>query len=93
MSAPKTISDISQELHALANPADAKHLQRFFKTNEGQYGAGDKMLGIRVPQIRALAKKHRGTSLDDSLLLLRSPVCWRFRFLCEEQAGRASSGL
>lgn len=64
---------IRRALHQLANPSDAQHLQRFFKTGEGEYGAGDQMLGIRVPQLRALVKTYRGTSLADSLTLLKSP--------------------
>jgi 3-methyladenine DNA glycosylase AlkD len=68
----KQVPVIRQELHQHANPADAEHLQRFFKTGEGEYGAGDQMLGIRVPQIRALVKKYRGISLTDSLALLAS---------------------
>lgn len=69
----ETVATISKELHRLANPTYAEKVQRFFKTGEGEYGAGDKMLGIRVPQIRALVKKYRGTSLADSLVLLNSP--------------------
>ncbi|MBD5402309.1 DNA alkylation repair protein [bacterium] len=47
-----------EELLALRDEEQAKHLMRFFKTDKGQYGEGDKFLGIRVPQNRLIAKKY-----------------------------------
>lgn len=61
------------ELHALANPQKAIDLQWFFKTGKGEYGEGDKFLGIRVPQQRALIKHHYlKLSLHDIAKLLSS---------------------
>lgn len=64
---------LREELRALANPADAIHLQRFFKTAPGEYGAGDKFLGLRVPALRRLVRDYN--QLDDShaLEMLASP--------------------
>ena len=39
-----------------ANPAEVPGLMRFFKTGPGQYGEGDKFLGIRVPVTREIVK-------------------------------------
>jgi 3-methyladenine DNA glycosylase AlkD len=62
------------ELQRHANPERAAILQRFFKTGPGEYAAGDKFIGLTVPQIRALAKRYRQLSLADTCRLLHSPV-------------------
>lgn len=31
---------------------------RFFKTDEGEYGYGDEFLGVRVPQVRSVVRRH-----------------------------------
>jgi len=60
------------ELYALADPADAIHLQRFFKTAPGEYGAGDKFLGLRVPALRKLVRDYRQLNDADALEMLAS---------------------
>jgi len=67
------VQDIQDTLRRLGNRVLAEHSQRFFKTGKGQYGEGDKFLGIRVPVIRKLAKKYKGISLKNALKLLKSP--------------------
>lgn len=60
-------------LEELSDPEQAHHAQRFFKTGPGAYGEGDVFLGIRVPEVRQLAKRFRGTPLDALAELLHHP--------------------
>jgi 3-methyladenine DNA glycosylase AlkD len=55
---PTLTNQLLYELKAMGNPSDALFYQRFFKTGPGEYGEGDCFLGIRVPQIRAVANKY-----------------------------------
>jgi 3-methyladenine DNA glycosylase AlkD len=71
---PLTSRAISRTLRSRANPDHAPNLQRFFKTGPGQYGAGDRFIGAKLPVIRALCRECRGTPLDEVLKLLRSPI-------------------
>jgi 3-methyladenine DNA glycosylase AlkD len=62
-----------QEFKSRQNPAQAAHLMRFFKTGPGQYGEGDRFLGLKVPITRALSKPYRGRlSLADYAIFLAS---------------------
>jgi len=69
-----TASVLMEKLQALADPEQAANLQRFFKTGPGQYGEGDRFLGLRVPQIRKLVKAHRDCPLGEIKKLLKSPI-------------------
>ena len=45
-----------EEIYRQADPAQVAGLARFFKTGPGQYGEGDKFLGIKVPVTREVVK-------------------------------------
>lgn len=66
-------AELSKVLRQLADPEYAIRSQRFFKTAEGEYGEGDKFLGIRVPQLRKLVKQYSELSLIEINKLLKSP--------------------
>ncbi len=63
---------IQKELASLGEASRAANLQRFFKTGPGEYGAGDRFRGIRVPVLRKLARKHQDISPAATLRLLHS---------------------
>lgn len=46
-------------LRTLADSNQAKILARFFKTGPGEYGEGDRFLGIRMPVLREYVKQNR----------------------------------
>lgn len=61
-------------LHCHQNKKQAQILRGFFKTDPGEYGEGDIFIGVRVPQIRALAKTAIDLSLPDLKKLIKSKI-------------------
>lgn len=54
------------EILARQDAEQAVNLSRFFKTGKGQYGEGDKFLGVKVPVTREVVKQcWKETSFDD----------------------------
>jgi len=88
-------SQLSKALKKLGNPAIAAHSQGFFKTGPGEYGKGDRFLGIRVPVLRAQARRFREMPLLEILQLLTSPyheerLCSLFLLVDRFKRGDAS---
>lgn len=65
---------LRQERRRRMHPARARISRRFFKTGPGEYGAGDRFIGLTVPQVRSFAKTYRNLSLSETYQLLRSPI-------------------
>jgi len=63
---------IRQRLDSLSSRSVASNLGWFFKTGPGEYGAGDKFLGVKVPQTRAVAKEFSNSSWEVILELSTS---------------------
>ncbi|MEW8624182.1 MAG: DNA alkylation repair protein [Candidatus Thiodiazotropha sp.] len=63
---------LTQKLESLASPEIAAKSQRFFKTGKGEYGEGDRFLGIRVPTLRQQARDFQQMSLTQVLRCLKS---------------------
>jgi len=68
------LSDLKKELNKLANKEKAKLCLRFFKTKKGEYGEGDKFLGISGPDQRKLAKKYQDINFSDLQKVVCSPL-------------------
>lgn len=68
------MQSLIKKIYSLANPEKALQLQRFFKTQKGQYGEGDIFLGITVPQQRQIAKKFTHLNLNQIQKLLNSKI-------------------
>ncbi len=68
------IDELKKELHNNHDPAKAKDYARFFRTDSGGYGEGQKFLGISMPVIKKLAKKYTALDLDSIQELLLSEI-------------------
>lgn len=75
-----TAAAILDELRAAGSPEKATRLSRFFKTGPGEYGEGDRFLGVTVPVNRAIAKAHIETPIDEIQRLVESE--WHEARLC-----------
>lgn len=73
----KQVVDCMLNMH---NEQQAQHLMRFFKTGKGDYGEGDKFLGLRVPATRKIAARGKTLPLQEVEQLLASP--WHEVRLC-----------
>ena len=68
------LSELRKTLEKQANPSQAKIYLRFFKTGKGEYGEGDKFLGLKVPESRMIAKEFKNLKLSEIQELLNSKV-------------------
>ncbi|MFA7000347.1 MAG: DNA alkylation repair protein [Candidatus Paceibacterota bacterium] len=63
---------VLKELKKNADKEKAELLSRFFKTGPGQYGEGDKFLGITVPVSRKIAQKYGDLTFPKISKLLKN---------------------
>jgi 3-methyladenine DNA glycosylase AlkD len=67
--------DISQLIHAEADPQRAVGTAKFFKCGPGEYGEGDRFLGLTSAQMRTIVKQvWKDTPHAEVLALLQSPI-------------------
>lgn len=92
-----TAADLQTALRKFANPEQARHLQRFFKTAPGEYAHGDQFLGLKVPVTRQSIRHFRHLAPLDLLPLLHSTyheerlaalLLWAHRFARTDSAGK-----
>ena len=75
-----TANKVIREMMAMRDEKQREGLMRFFKTGTGQYGEGDEFLGIKVPQVREVVKRHPAVPLDEIPTLLTN--AWHEIRLC-----------
>jgi 3-methyladenine DNA glycosylase AlkD len=68
------LSDLKKELAAAADPERARNLAWFFKTGKGEYGYGDRFIGLTVPTLRRISYRYIHLPLTDVARLLASPI-------------------
>lgn len=64
--------EIISQLLKIKNKTRAIDVARFFKTGPGEYGEGDRFLGLTVPQIRKIAGDHKSADINTIEALLQS---------------------
>jgi 3-methyladenine DNA glycosylase AlkD len=67
-----TLAAIRKEIRASGDPQRATQSLRFFRTGPGDYGEGDRFLGLTVPEMRKIARKYRQLGDDAAVELLAS---------------------
>ena len=75
-----TAVSIIAHMESLRDEHEAAGLQRFFKTGKGEYGEGDRFLGLRTPATRDIVKRCRRLPLNEVPALLTNE--WHEIRLC-----------
>ena len=71
---------IISDLQALSDAEKQEIFPKFFKAGKGEYGEGDRFIGVTVPNIRAIAKLHKDISIEEIRELILSE--WHEVRLC-----------
>ena len=71
---PPTAAAMITALRTSAEPTRIAVLQGFFKTGPGQYGEGDRFIGVRLPVLRVLVRQFQDARLAEVDRLLASPI-------------------
>ena len=69
-----TPAKLRRDLTAAGDPRRAASAVWFFKTGKGQYGEGDRFIGVPVPTLRKIALGYTHLTLADIELLLASKI-------------------
>lgn len=69
-----TSQKLIKELKKHASPSRKKSNEWFFKTGPGQYGEGDKFIGVRVPDVRSVARQFLDLDFKEVAKLIYSPI-------------------
>jgi 3-methyladenine DNA glycosylase AlkD len=69
-----TAKHFIEELYKLQSDEELKKIQRYFKSEEGQYGHGDQFIGVKMGKLFELAKSFIGMPTDEIEKLLESDI-------------------
>lgn len=69
-----TAEQFKAALQKYAVSEKAAFFPRFFKTGDGEYGAGDQFIGVTVPNTRLVCKEFKDLPLAEIEILLDSPI-------------------
>jgi 3-methyladenine DNA glycosylase AlkD len=67
------LTALKRQLTQSGDPQRARN-PIWFKTAKGEYGEGDKFIGVRIPALRAIAHKYQHLELPEIEKLLRSTI-------------------
>jgi len=69
-----TAKNFIEKLKALQSDEELKKIQRYFKAEKGEYGYGDKFIGVKMGKLFALAISFNGMPITEIEKLLDSPI-------------------
>ncbi len=83
----ETADEVLEGMKMLENEEQRDVLMKFFRTGKGEYGEGDRFLGLKVPETRMFVRQARNLSLGEVQKLIDSP--WHEARLCGFHLGRS----
>ena len=69
-----TAKQFIERLKKFQSDKEREKLMRYFKSGEGDYGAGDEFMGVKMGQLFALAVEFRGMPINEIEKLLESKI-------------------
>ena len=69
-----TAKHFIEQLKKYQSDIEAKKIQRYFKTGEGEYGEGDTFIGVKMGQLFSLAKEYDEMPIGEIEKLLESKI-------------------
>jgi 3-methyladenine DNA glycosylase AlkD len=69
-----TAEQLIKKLKTYQSDTERKKTERYFKSGDGQYGAGDKFIGVRMGTIFNISKYFLAMPADELEKLLESPI-------------------
>lgn len=67
-----SFQDLKKDIRKNASKERARASARFFKTGKGEYGEGDRFLGLTMGEVRKLSKQYRNLDFSHVVKLLES---------------------